>query len=258
MVTNKKERVDKLLVDRGLVLSRERARALILAGKVFVNNIRVDKAGTKVPADSSLKLKENDIPYVSRGGIKLAYALDEFKLEVTDKVVLDIGASTGGFTDCLLQRGARKVYAIDVGYGQLAPKLREDPRVVALDRRNIRYIAPEEIGEKTDLAVIDISFISLTKVLTKVIELIKEEACIVALIKPQFEVEKGEVGKGGIVKDPEKHRQVIEKIKGFASLHDLKVIGIIESPISGADGNKEFFIYLGHYPIPTEETKKCL
>ncbi|MEW6614488.1 MAG: TlyA family RNA methyltransferase [Thermodesulfobacteriota bacterium] len=244
MVTKKKERVDKLLVDRGLVQSRERASALILEGKVIVNGIRVDKAGTKVPADSSLKLKENDIPYVSRGGVKLAYALDEFKLEVKDKVALDIGASTGGFSDCLLQRGARKVYAIDVGYGQLAWRIRQDPRVVTLERRNIRYIDPEEVGEKADLAVIDISFISLTKVLPKVRELIGKEGYIIALIKPQFEVEKGEVGKGGIVKDPENHRQVIEKIKGFALFHDLKVLGLIESPILGADGNKEFFIYL--------------
>lgn len=250
MVANKKERVDKLLVDRGLVQSRGRASALIMEGKVSVDGIRVDKAGTKVSTDSFLKLKENDMPYVSRGGIKLAYALDEFKLEVKDKVALDIGASTGGFTDCLLQRGARKVYAIDVGYGQLAWSIRQDPRVVSLERRNIRYLDTKEIDEKADLAVIDISFISLTKVLTKVTELIKEKGCIIALIKPQFEVEKGEVGKGGIVKDPEKHRQVIEKIKGFVTLHDLKVQGLIESPILGADGNKEFLIYLIGSPNP--------
>jgi len=244
MVIRRKERLDKLLVDRGLAQSRERASALIMEGKVSVNGIRVDKAGTKVSTDSSLKLKENDIPYVSRGGIKLAYALDEFKLEVKDKVALDIGASTGGFSDCLLQRGARKVYAVDVGYGQLAWRIRQDPRVVSLERRNIRYITPEEIGEKADLAVIDISFISLTKVLIKVTELIKEKGYMIALIKPQFEVEKGEVGKGGIVKNPEKHRQAIQKIEGFASLHDLKVLGLIDSPILGADGNKEFLIYL--------------
>ncbi|KAF0119668.1 MAG: 23S rRNA (cytidine1920-2'-O)/16S rRNA (cytidine1409-2'-O)-methyltransferase, partial [bacterium] len=190
MVVKKKERLDKLLVDRGLAQSRERASALIMEGKVSVNGIRVDKAGTKVLTDSSLKLKENDIPYVSRGGVKLAYALDEFKLEVKDKVALDIGASTGGFTDCLLQRGIRKVYAVDVGYGQLAWRIRHDPRVVSLERRNIRYIAPEEIDEKADLAIIDISFISLTKVLTKVTELIKEKGYMIALIKPQFEVEK--------------------------------------------------------------------
>ena len=243
-MANKKERLDKLLVDRGLVQSRERASALIMEGKVTVNDVRIDKAGTKVFSDSSLKLKENDIPYVSRGGIKLAYALDEFNLEVTDKIALDIGASTGGFTDCLLQRGARKVYAIDVGYGQLAWKIRQDPRVVSLERRNIRYLDTKEVGEKADLAVVDISFISLTKTLNKVTELIREEGYIIALIKPQFEVEKGGVGKGGIVKDPEKHRQVIEKIKGFASLNNLKVLGLIESPILGADGNKEFLILL--------------
>ena len=243
-MANKKERLDKLLVDRGLVQSRGRASALIMEGKVSVDGIRVDKAGTKVSTDSSLKLKENDIPYVSRGGVKLAYALDEFKLEVKDKVALDIGASTGGFTDCLLQRGARKVYAIDVGYGQLAWRIRQNSRVVSLERRNIRYLDTKEIDEKADLAVIDISFISLTKVLTKVTELTKEKGCIIALIKPQFEVEKGEVGKRGIVKDPEKHNQVIDKIKGFATLHDLKVQGLIESPILGADGNKEFLICL--------------
>ncbi len=244
MPARKRERLDKLLVERGIVRSRERAKALIMEGKVIVDDVRVDKAGTKVSIDSPLRLKEDDIPYVSRGGIKLAYALDEFKVEVQDNTALDVGASTGGFTDCLLQRGARKVYAVDVGYGQLAWKLRQDDRVVNLERRNIRYLDHGEIGEDIDLAVVDTSFISLTKVLPKVIELVKGGGGVTALIKPQFEVEKGEVGKGGIVKDPLKHQLVCDKIRAFARLHDLSVLGLIESPILGAGGNKEFLIYL--------------
>ncbi|MFH1625521.1 MAG: TlyA family RNA methyltransferase [Pseudomonadota bacterium] len=244
MLAKKKERLDKLLVERGIAQSRERARALVMEGKVLVNDTMVDKAGTKVYVDSSLKLREETPPYVSRGGVKLAYALDEFKLRVQGKVVLDVGASTGGFTDCLLQRGAKKVYAVDVGYGQLAWKLQQDPRVISLERTNIRHLDPREIHEKVDLAVVDTSFISLTKVLPRVIELIREKGEIVALIKPQFEVEKGEVGKGGIVKDPIKHHRVIEKIKRLALLSNLEVVGLVESPISGADGNKEFLMYL--------------
>ena len=248
MSTRKKERLDKLLVDRGFVQSRERAKALIMEGKVYVDQIRIDKAGTKVHTDASLQLKGNDTPYVSRGGVKLAHALEEFGLEVKGIKVMDVGASTGGFTDCLLQRGSKKVYAIDVGYGQLAWKLRQDPRVVNLERRNIRYLDPGEMDEDIDLAVIDTSFISLVKVLPKTASLLKKNGKILALIKPQFEVEKGQVGKGGIVKDPIKHKQVVEKIQGFASLHNLDDMGIIESPISGADGNKEFFIYLRKRP----------
>ena len=244
MPTRKRERLDKLLVDRGIVQSRERAKALIMEGKVNVDDIRIDKAGTKVFIDASLKLKGNDIPYVSRGGVKLAHALEKFGLNVNGITAMDVGASTGGFTDCLLQRGATKVYAVDVGYGQLAWKLRQDPRVVSLERRNIRYLDPGEIDEDIDLAVVDTSFISLIKVLPKVVTFLKKDAGIIALIKPQFEVEKGQVGKGGIVKDPIKHRQVVEKIKSFASLHNLDDMGIVESPISGADGNKEFLIYL--------------
>ncbi|MDY7031155.1 MAG: TlyA family RNA methyltransferase [Thermodesulfobacteriota bacterium] len=244
MTTKKKERLDKLLVDKGFVQSRERAKALILQGKVIVDDHKIDKAGAKVFCDSSLRLKGNDIPYVSRGGLKLAHAIDEFQLQVNGSVALDVGASTGGFTDCLLQRGAKKVYAIDVGYGQLAWKLRQDPRVVSLERKNIRHLNTEEIDEEADLAVVDISFISLTKVLPKIIEFIRRRGDIAALIKPQFEVEKGKVGKGGIVHDPVKHMQVIEKIKCFASNHDLEVLGVVESPIKGADGNKEFFIHL--------------
>jgi len=244
MPPRNRERLDKLLVDRGIVQSRERARALIMEGKVSVDDARIDKAGTKVFVDSSLKLKGSDIPYVSRGGLKLAHALNEFGVDVNSRVAIDVGASTGGFTDCLLQRGAGKVYAVDVGYGQLAWELRQDPRVMNIERRNIRYLDTKEIDDKIDLAVVDTSFISLTKVLPRVIELIREDGFIIALIKPQFEVEKGEVGKGGIVKDPVKHQQVLDKIKGFASFHNLTVSGLVESPILGADGNKEFLIYM--------------
>ena len=240
----KKERLDKLLVDKGLVQSRERAKALILQGKVIVDDHMVDKAGAKIHCDASLRLRGTDLPYVSRGGLKLAHAIDTFQLQVNDAAVLDVGASTGGFTDCLLQRGAKKVYAIDVGYGQLAWKLRKDPRVVSLERRNIRHLDAEEIPDEVDLAVVDTSFISLTKVLPKVIEFISEQGEITALIKPQFEVERGKVGKGGIIRNPVTHAEVIEKIKGFAAGHRLEVCGVIESPITGADGNKEFFIHL--------------
>jgi 23S rRNA (cytidine1920-2'-O)/16S rRNA (cytidine1409-2'-O)-methyltransferase len=243
MKARKSERLDKLLVERGIVSSRERAKALIMEGKVIVDDHRADKAGAKVLPDSSLRLKGNDIPYVSRGGVKLAHALDVFKLETADKVALDVGASTGGFTDCLLQRGARKVYAIDVGYGQLAWKLRQDSRIVSLERRNIRYLDPKEIEDEIDLAVIDTSFISLTRVLPTVIKLQNGRAWIIALLKPQFELEKAEVGTGGIVKEPKKHKKAIEKIINFASLNNLKVQGVIDSPILGAKGNKEFLLY---------------
>lgn len=239
-----KERLDKLLVDKGLVQSRERARALILAGEVLVNGRVVDKAGEMVDASAGISLKGKDIPYVSRGGLKLEKALDEFKIDVAGKVAMDVGASTGGFTDCLLQRGAIKVYAIDVGYGQLDLKLRNDPRVVNIERQNIRYLEREIIPEPIDMATIDASFISLTKVIPKVLEFLKDNGELIALIKPQFEVGKGEVGKGGVVRDEAKQMAVVEKIKGFCEEMGLAVIGVIESPILGPKGNREFLIYL--------------
>ncbi len=242
--TRNRERLDKLLVDRGLVQSRERARALIMAGQVVVNDHLADKAGTQVPLDADIRLKGEDIPYVSRGGIKLARALDGFGLDVTNVVAIDVGASTGGFTDCLLQRGVRKVYAVDVGYGQLAWKLRQDPRVVNLEKTNIRYLEPDALAELPDLAVIDASFISLDKVLPPTLRLIRDGGAVVALIKPQFEVGKGEVGKGGVGRDEGKHREVVENIIALAESLSLRVNGITESPILGPKGNREFLIHL--------------
>jgi len=246
----KKERLDKLLIKRGLVNSRKRAQALIMAGKVLVDGKRIEKAGTFVSCEGNLLLREKDSPYVSRGGLKLEKALEVFKVEVKGKTCLDVGASTGGFTDCLIKKGAKKVYAIDVGYGQLAWSLKQDPRVVSLERRNIRYLSPEDIGELVDLAVVDTSFISLKMVLPKVKKLIKEDGGIIALIKPQFEVGKGKVGKGGVVKDEKDHMMVVEDISRFASNSGLKDLGVTESPLRGPKGNKEFFIHLKKTEIP--------
>ncbi|BEH10593.1 MULTISPECIES: TlyA family RNA methyltransferase [Geobacter] len=239
-----RERLDKLLVDRGLVQSRERARALIMAGQVVVNDHLADKAGLQVPVEAEIRLKGEDIPFVSRGGLKLARALEEFGIDVADMTAIDVGASTGGFTDCLLQRGARKVYAVDVGYGQLAWKLRQDSRVVNLEKTNIRYLEPGALPETPGLAVIDASFISLDKVLPSTLRLIGEEGVIVALIKPQFEVGRGEVGKGGVVRDEEKHRRVIADVVALAEGLGLMVLGVTESPILGPKGNREFLIHL--------------
>ncbi|MGE4543738.1 MAG: TlyA family RNA methyltransferase [Pedobacter sp.] len=239
-----KERLDKLLVTRGLVQSRERARALILAGQVVVDHHTVDKAGAQVSTDVSLRLKGEDIPYVSRGGLKLEKALETFAVDVTGQVALDVGASTGGFTDCLLQRGAVRVYAVDVGYGQLAWKLRQDERVVNLERTNIRHLQAETLQEKPGLAVIDASFISLDKVLPATLALLDEQAEVVALIKPQFEVGRGAVGKGGVVRDASQHEEVVERIRRLSEELGCQVLGVTESPILGPKGNREFLIHL--------------
>lgn len=239
-----KERLDKLLVTRGLVQSRERARALILAGQVVVDHHTVDKAGAQVSTDVSLRLKGEDIPYVSRGGLKLEKALEAFAVEVTGRVALDVGASTGGFTDCLLQRGAIRVYAVDVGYGQLAWKLRQDERVVNLERTNIRHLQAETLQEQPGLAVIDASFISLDKVLPATLALLDEQAEVVALIKPQFEVGRGAVGKGGVVRDASQHKEVVERIRRLSEELGCQVLGVTESPILGPKGNREFLIHL--------------
>ncbi len=239
-----KERIDKILVDRGLAQSRERARALIMAGKVVVAGHAAEKPGQMVPLDAEVRLKGEILPFVSRGGLKLQKALDEFNIDVHGLVALDVGASTGGFTDCLLQRGARKVLAVDVGYGQLAWKLRQDERVVNMEKTNIRYLTPDRLADVPDIAVIDASFISLAKVLPAVMALVCEGGPIIALIKPQFEVGRGEVGKGGVVRDAEKHREVIETISSFAAALGLKVGGITESPVLGPKGNREFLILL--------------
>lgn len=239
-----KQRLDKLLVLRGLAPTRERSQSLILAGVVLVNEQKIDKPGTLVDETANIRVIGADHPYVSRGGLKLEKALQEFKISVQDKIALDVGASTGGFTDCLLQHGARKVYAVDVGYGQLAWKLKQDPRVVALERTNIRHVTPDLFKEKIQLAVIDVSFISLTKVLPVILDLLEPTAEIIALVKPQFEVGKGEVGKGGIVKSLEKHRQVLESLRQFAEKLGLEVRGVIPSPLKGTKGNVEFLMFL--------------
>jgi 23S rRNA (cytidine1920-2'-O)/16S rRNA (cytidine1409-2'-O)-methyltransferase len=241
----KKERLDKILVDKGLVKSRERARALIMEGKVSVGGTKAEKAGSMVDADSEIILKENDIPYVSRGGLKLEAALDFFGIDTAGKVVMDIGCSTGGFTDCVLKRGAQKVYAIDVGYGQFDWSLRKDPRVTLLEKTNIRYLDKERISDPVDLAVVDVSFISLLNVLPKTLEFMGTDGEILALIKPQFEVGKGMVGKGGIVRDESKRLSAVEIVKRGAETMGYMVKGIFESPVRGQKGNREYFIYLG-------------
>ena len=240
----RRERLDKLLVEKGIVQSRERARALIMAGKVTVEGEMIDKPGTKVDEEAKLQLRGEDSSYVSRGGEKLEGALHAFGIDPKGMVVMDIGASTGGFTDCILQKGAQKVYAVDVGYGQLAWKLQKDPRVVDLERRNIRYLKREEVQEETDLILIDTSFISVEKFLPHLLGFLKRGGFILSLIKPQVEVGKGEVGKGGVVRDTALHQKVIDRISKFSQGLGLRVLGLTESPLLGPKGNKEFFIYL--------------
>jgi 23S rRNA (cytidine1920-2'-O)/16S rRNA (cytidine1409-2'-O)-methyltransferase len=235
----KKERVDKLLVERGLAETRAKAQALVIAGQVFSGQQRLDKAGHLLALDAPLTLKET-LPYVGRGGLKLAAALDHFKIDVTDKLCLDIGASTGGFTDCLLQRGARRVVALDVGHGQLDWKLRQDPRVDAREKINARYLTPEDFDVRFEIIVADVSFISLTKILPVMPPLMAERAVVVVLIKPQFEVGREEVGKGGIVRDEAAQQRVVNEVNACAGELGMRVIGVIDSPILGADGNREF------------------
>jgi 23S rRNA (cytidine1920-2'-O)/16S rRNA (cytidine1409-2'-O)-methyltransferase len=240
----RKERLDKLLVENGMVQSRERARALIMEGRVTVDGQALEKPGTVVKVDGHLQIRGEDLPYVSRGGLKLEAALKAFEVNPEGKVVIDVGASTGGFTDCVLQKGAKKVYAIDVGYGQLAWRLQKDPRVINLERRNIRYLKTEEVSEEADLILVDTSFISIEKFLPHLKGFLKEGGDLLCLIKPQFEVGKGEVGKGGVVKDSKLHQKVIDRICQFCRGLGLNVGGVIESPLLGPKGNKEFFIHL--------------
>jgi 23S rRNA (cytidine1920-2'-O)/16S rRNA (cytidine1409-2'-O)-methyltransferase len=240
----RKERLDKLLVKKGVVQSREKARALIMVGKVAAEKNRIDKPGTQINVDAQLQIQEGDSFYVSRGGEKMEGALKVFGVDPAQMVVMDVGASTGGFTDCILQKGAKKVYAVDVGYGQLAWKLQKDPRVVNLERRNIRYLQREEVQEEIDLILIDTSFISIEKFLPHLFGFLKRGGAILCLIKPQFEVGKGEVGKGGVVRDKALHEKVIGRISNFSRGLGLKVLGVTESPLLGPKGNKEFFIYL--------------
>ncbi|VFQ46701.1 TlyA family RNA methyltransferase [Desulfoluna butyratoxydans] len=237
-------RIDQLLVDKGLVESRHKAQALILAGKVLVNRVPVTKAGTKVLTSAEIHVKEDEIPYVSRGALKLEEALKTLEIDIAHDVCLDIGASTGGFTDCLLRHGADKVYAVDVGYGQLAWSLRNDERVVVLERTNIRYLTEEQVPEKVDLVTIDTSFISLKLVVPAALGFLKKEGRILALIKPQFEVGKGKVGKGGVVKDPAQHAEVIDNLSDFFQELGLEKEAVIPSPILGPKGNREFIISL--------------
>lgn len=239
-----KIRLDHLLVQRGLAESRAKAKALIMAGLVEVDGMRADKSGILVPESVSISLKKTGPAYVSRGGLKLEAALAHFSVDVNGLVLLDVGASTGGFTDCLLRYGARKVFAIDVGYGQLDWKLRQDPRVEIFEKTNIRYLTPGDIEQALDAAVIDVSFISLRLVVPPISNLLKRHAFIIALIKPQFEVGKGLVGKGGVVRDPELHQQVIEGLAAFFWDSGWSVKGHIPSPILGPKGNREFLIYL--------------
>ncbi len=236
----KKVRIDKLLVEREFASSRERAQSLIMAGVVLVGDVPATKPGQLVPPDADIRLKGEDYPYVSRGGVKLAHALNEFDIDVEGYECLDVGASTGGFTDCLLKHGARKVFAVDVGYGQLAWKLQKDPRVVVIERQNIRTIHPEKLPQSLDLVVIDVSFISLELVFPSIIPFLKPGGAIVALVKPQFEVGRELVGKGGIVKDPAAHRLALNKVIEAAASHGLTHVGTVTSPIEGAKGNKEF------------------
>jgi 23S rRNA (cytidine1920-2'-O)/16S rRNA (cytidine1409-2'-O)-methyltransferase len=241
-------RLDCLLVARGLAESRQRAKALILSGAVLVDDRPTDKAGNTVPVDAEIRIRGEDNPYVSRGGLKLRGALDTFGLSVQDLVALDVGASTGGFTDCLLQAGATRVYAIDVGYGQFAWKLREDPRVVCIERTNIRYYDGESITDGIDVAVIDASFISLRLVIPPVLRLIKNGAVVLALVKPQFEVERNEVGKRGVVRDPALHEKVLTALTSFCRELGLDVLGNCVSPLIGPAGNREFFLHLRKPP----------
>jgi len=237
-----KKRADLLLVERGLVESRSRAAAVILAGKVFSGERRIEKAGDLLAEDAPLGLRGQDHPWVSRGGLKLAHALDHFGIDPTDRICLDVGASTGGFTDVLLARGAAKVYAVDVGRGQLAWKIRNDPRVVVLEKLNARFLSRDQIPELVDLCVIDVSFISLTLILPRAFELITPDGVILALIKPQFELERKDVGRGGIVRDPALHEKAQQKIVKFVEEADYRVVGLVPSTITGTDGNQEFFI----------------
>jgi len=236
-----KQRIDSLIVERGLVESRAKAQALIMAGEVVVAGKPVTKSGTLVNEEAAITILEPP-PFVGRGGVKLDYALDQFRLDVSAKVVADIGASTGGFTDCLLKRGASRVYAIDVGYGQLDYRLRQDPRVVVMERVNARY--PISLPERVDLATTDLSFISVEKVIPSIVKLLKSSGYLLVLFKPQFEAKREEVGKGGVIKQPIVHARVLGRFIAWITEHGFRLGGLVASPIPGASGNKEFFVLL--------------
>ena len=255
-----KERLDVLLVQLGLANSRELAKAYIMAGNVYVDGQKEDKAGTKVAVNADIEVKGSQMKYVSRGGYKLEKAINEFGVQLEGKICLDIGASTGGFTDCMLQNGASKVYAIDVGYGQFAWKLRNDERVVCLEKTNVRYVTHEQVPDEGDFASIDVSFISLTKVLPAVLGVLGPDGQLVCLIKPQFEAGREKVGKKGVVRDINVHREVIEMIVNYVRAQNLGILALDFSPIKGPEGNIEYLIYLdkSQTGMTMEEVEKRL
>ena len=247
-----KERLDVLLVKKGLAPSREKAKAVIMAGSVYVDGQKEDKAGSVFDEESAqIEVRGHALPYVSRGGLKLEKALKVFPITLTDKICMDIGASTGGFTDCILQNGAAKVYSVDVGYGQLDWKLRQDDRVVCMEKTNFRYMTPEDIPDVLDFASVDVSFISLDKILTPAYALLKEQGEMVALIKPQFEAGREKVGKKGVVRDPKVHEEVISRIVRHADEVSFEVLDLSYSPIRGPEGNIEYLIHLRKNPERT-------
>ena len=239
-----KERLDVLLVNLGYAPSREKAKAVIMSGCVYVNGQKEDKAGTMFDTYAAIEVRGNSLKYVSRGGLKLEKAMEEFAIALDQKTCMDVGASTGGFTDCMLQNGAVKVFAVDVGHGQLAWSLRNDPRVICMEKTNIRYVTPEDIEEPVDFSSIDVSFISLTKVLLPVRNLLSQDGQIVCLIKPQFEAGREKVGKKGVVRDPKVHEEVIEKICDFASTNGFELLHLDYSPIKGPEGNIEYLLHM--------------
>ena len=239
-----KKRLDMLMMERALAPSREKAKAFIMAGDVYVDGQKEDKAGTMFPETVKIEVRGNTLPYVSRGGLKLEKAMKNFDVTLDSKICMDVGASTGGFTDCMLQNGAVKVYSIDVGYGQLDWKLRNDPRVVCMEKTNIRYVVPEDLGEPADFSSIDVSFISLTKVLLPVRNLLTDEGEIVCLIKPQFEAGREKVGKKGVVREKSVHLEVIEMVASFAGSIGFEALHLEFSPIKGPEGNIEYLLHL--------------
>ena len=253
MEKQKKQRLDVLLVEKGLAPSREKAKAIIMAGIVYVDGNKEDKAGTTFPVNAVIEIKGKTLPYVSRGGLKLEKAMQKFPITLSGKVCMDVGSSTGGFTDCMLQNGATKVYAIDVGHGQLAWKLRNDERVVCMEKTNIRYVTPNDIDDELDFASVDVSFISLTKVLGPARALLKDGGEMVCLIKPQFEAGREKVGKKGVVRDKSVHEEVVNNIISFALSNGFSVLDLEYSPIKGPEGNIEYLVHIKKTDDPIKE-----
>ena len=249
-----KKRLDVLLVEKGLAESREKAKAIIMSGIVYVDGEKEDKAGSTFSSEALIEVRGKTLKYVSRGGLKLEKAMEVFPVNPDGKICMDVGASTGGFTDCMLQNGASKVYAVDVGYGQLAWKLRQDERVVVMEKTNIRYVKPEDIEDKIELASVDVSFISLSKVLPPLRELLAEEASVVCLIKPQFEAGREKVGKKGVVRDRAVHAEVIENVTGFARDNGFHVMGLDFSPVKGPEGNIEYLMLISKNEMDEDQS----